>query len=101
MAETFDRKTANITNSETTVYTVPSSTQTIVLGFSISNTTAAQIMVDIKVAGVYYGKDIPIPSGSALNALNGKIVLNATDAITIESDTATSGAAILSILEMT
>jgi len=100
MAEVFDRKTASITNSEVTVYTVPASTQAILLGFSISNTTSSQIEVDISIAGIDYGKSIPIPVGSALNALNGKIVLNASDTVKITSSAASSGAAIISLLEI-
>ena len=100
MANTFKRELASITNTETMVYTVPAATTTVVIGFIISNTTDSLIEVDIEVAGKWLGKNIPIPAGSSLSPLDGKIVLEAADEVNVTADTATCGDAILSIMEI-
>ena len=51
MANTFKNKVFNgsntTANSDMTVYTVPSSTTTVVIGLTLSNTSSSQITVDI------------------------------------------------------
>ena len=53
MANTFKNKVFNgsntTANSDMTVYTVPSSTTTVVIGLTLSNTSSSQITVDIKL----------------------------------------------------
>ena len=100
MANTFKRYTATLTNSQATVYTVPASTTAIIIGFMISNTTGSTVYVDVEAISVDLGKSLPIPSGSSLSVLDGKLVLEATDTIKVTGDTATSGDIILSLLEM-
>jgi hypothetical protein len=46
-------------------------------------------------------KAAPIPAGSALSVLDGKIVLEAGDVVEVTSDTASSADVILSVLEQT
>lgn len=84
-----------------TVYTVPASTTTVMIGCNLANTTASQILVDVQVAGVYLVKDAAIPAGAGLSVLDGKIILEATDTIVVTSDTLTSCDVIVSILEQT
>lgn len=102
MANTFKNYTsASVGTSAVTTYTVPSSTTSVTIGLTISNTTAAQINVDVQAAGVYIVKTAPIPSGSALSVLDGKVILETTDTVVVTSDTATSADVILSVLEQT
>ena len=49
----------------------------------------------------YVVKDAPIPAGSALSVLDGKIILEAADTVVVTSDTASSADVILSVLEQT
>jgi hypothetical protein len=92
---------ANIGTSPATLYTVPASTTGTIVGLSIANTTTSQIEVDVQAAGVYLVKGVPIPAGSALSVLDGKIVVKTTETVVVTSNTATSADAILSVLEQT
>ena len=100
MANTFKNYvSSSVGTSPTTVYTVPASTTAVTIGLSIANVTASSISVDVQCAGTYVIKDAPIPAGSALSVLDGKIILEATDTVVVTSDTATSADVILSVLE--
>jgi len=102
MANTFKNYTStSVGTSATTTYTVPASTTSIMIGCIISNTTSSEIKIDVQAAGAYVVKDAPIPSGSALSVLDGKIILEATDTVVVTSDTATSADVIVSVLEQT
>lgn len=102
MANTFKNYTsASVGTGATTTYTVPSSTTSVMIGCNLANRTASQIKVDVQVAGVYLAKDIPIPAGSALSVLDGKIILETTDTVVVTSDTASSCDVIVSVLEQT
>lgn len=100
MANVFKNYTsASVGTSPVTTYTVPSATVAVTIGLTIANTTASQITVDVQCAGVYVVKGAPIPAGSGLSVLDGKIILEATDTVVVTSDTATSADVILSVLE--
>ena len=112
MANTFKLNTkaggAVAANTDITVYTVPSSTTTIIIGLTIANNVSNAITVDVKLesstsgnANVNIGQNLPIPSGSSLDALAGKVVLQTTDVLKIQSDTANSVDIALSVMEIT
>jgi hypothetical protein len=100
MANTFKNYTsASVGTSPVTVYTVPASTTSVTIGLTVANTTASQITVDVQAAGVYVVKGAPIPAGSGLSVLDGKIILETTDTVVVTSSAATSADVILSVLE--
>lgn len=100
MANTFKNYTSSsVGTSPVTTYTVPSSTTAVMIGCSVSNTSASQIAVDVQVAGVYLVKGAPIPANSALSLLDGKIILETTDTVVVTSSAATSADVIVSVLE--
>lgn len=100
MANTFKNYTsASVGTSPVTTYTVPSATTSVMIGCNLANTTASQIKVDVQAAGVYLAKGIPLPSGSAISVLDGKVILETTDTVVVTSDTATSVDVIVSVLE--
>ena len=102
MANVFKNYTsASVGTGATTTYTVPSSTTSVMIGCNLANKTAAQIKVDVQAAGVYVIKNVPIPSGSSLSVLDGKIILETTDTVIVTSDTASSTDVIVSVLEQT
>ena len=110
MANTFRSETftggSTAANTDMTVYTVPSSTTTIIIGLTISNLTNNSITVDVKLVSsadddIHIGKNLPIPSGSALNALTGKVVMETGDILRVQSDTANSADIACSIMEVT
>lgn len=102
MANTFKNYTsASVGTGATTTYTVPASTTSVMIGCNLSNTSASQVTVDVQAAGIYLVKGAPIPAGSALSVLDGKIILETTDTVVVTSSAATSCDVIVSVLEQT
>jgi len=116
MANTFKIKTndAMPTSAGTplTLYTVPGSTTTIVLGLMLCNIDTSQRLVDVHIesdtsdtetnSNVHAIKDAPIPAGSTLEVMAGnKVVLQTTDVLKIDCDVAGKIDATLSIMEIT
>ena len=102
MANTFKNyHTASIGTSASTVYTVPSSTTAVVIGLNLANRTGSQILVDVQLSSTFIIKNAPIPGGSALSVLDGKIIAEASETIVVTSNTASSVDAIVSVLEQT
>ena len=113
MANTFKLKTkAGIDASLVTIYTVPSSTTTVIIGLTIANIKGASVTADAKVisdtsdtetnADVYLAKDIPLPAGSSVEVMAGnKIVLQTTDEVWVKGSVTDAVDAVLSIMEIT
>lgn len=111
MANTFKLQTkdgsATGANTAMTIYTVPSSTTSVVLGLTLSNLTGSTVYATVNIENadgdnVNFLKAIPIPTGSAVEVMSGnKIVLNTTDVLKVSSDTANSIDTTLSIMEIT
>ena len=110
MANTFKNATkaggAVAADTDMTVYTVPSSTTTVVIGMTISNLASNSITVDVKLEpasgdNIHIGKNLPVPSGSTINALSGKLVMETADVLKVQSDTANSADIATSIMEIT
>ena len=92
-------------NTDITVLTA--TTTTILIGLTISNKVTNAITVDVKLesstsgnANVNIGQNLPVPPGSSLDALAGKIVMNTGDILKVQSDTANSVDIVLSIMEI-
>ena len=102
MANTFKNYTgASIGTSPSTVYTVPASTVAVIIGLNLANRTASSVTVDVQLGSTYIVKGAPVPTGSALSVLAGKIIAETTETIVVTSDTASSIDAIVSVLEQT
>jgi hypothetical protein len=100
MPNTFKNYTsASVGTSPATVYTVPASTTSVAIGMNIANVSASQITVDVQAAGAYVVKGAPIPAGSALSVLDGKIILETTDTVVVTASAASSADVLLSVLE--
>ncbi len=108
MASTFTSTLVkDITNSATTLFTAVASTQHVITGLVISNTTAASISVDVYITrsavNYYLVKGAAIAPGNSLIASGGdqKLVLIFGDVVKALSSAATSADAILSRLDIT
>ena len=109
MANTFKNAAAAATGTtEVSVYTVPSSTTTTVIGLTCANVTSTSpVKVSIRVfdssatAHFFVVKNAEIFEGGALVAVGGdqKLVLETGDIIKVESDTASSIDTIVSVME--
>jgi len=114
MANAFLSETDTaVGTSAATIYTCPASTETTIIGLSISNIVTSQIEVDVQLDAsgrtsgaedsVYIIKAAPIPVGSSLLVIGGeqKVVLEPGDAIKVTSNTASSADVVLSHLDIT
>ena len=115
MANTFKVKTNGAmpsSGSAETLYTVPSSTTTVVIGLLLCNIHTTSVTVDVEIvsdtsdtetnSNVSVVKGVSIPNGSTLELLSGgKVVLQTTDAIKINCSVQSKIDATLSILEIT
>jgi hypothetical protein len=116
MANTFKVKTngAMPTSSGTplTLYTVPNSTTTVIIGLTLCNIHTTTVTADVQLVSdtsdtetnetVLLIKDVSIPAGASLELLTGgKVVVQATDIIKIDCSVTAKIDATLSILEIT
>ena len=97
------------------LYTVPSSTTTVVIGLMLANVHTAQVTASVKLVSdtsgggrtatnttTFLAKDVPIAVGQSTNMLaGGKVVLETTDKIQIDSSVADKVSVTMSIMEIT
>ena len=95
----FKNYTGEATTTGATVYTVPSATTSVLLGLNLANKTSTGVTVSVTLAGTYIIKDAPIPAGSALSILDGKIIAEASEAIVVTASANTAVDAIISVME--
>lgn len=116
MANTFKVKSnaAMPTSAGTplTIYTVPSSTTTVVIGLTLCNVHSTSVTASVKLDSntsdtetneeTFVVKDVSIPAGSSLEVLSGgKYVMQTTDVLKIDCSVSAKIDATLSILEIT
>ena len=115
MANTFKLISKAGITSATTVYTVASSTTTVLLGIMLGNTTTSQVTATVTIESnttnrtgnnngtndnVELVTNAPIPVGSSLELLAGnKVVMETTDVLKLTASGATDIA--VSIMEIT
>ena len=115
MANTFKIETKAGVTSADVIYTVASSTTTVVLGIMLGNTTTSQVTATVTIESdtgnrsgandeanqtVELVTNAPIPAGSSLELLAGnKVVMETTDVLKLTASGATDIA--VSIMEIT
>jgi hypothetical protein len=99
----FKTVTANVTTSDTLVYTAPAGYTTVILMAQVSNLTGSTITVtaDHVRSGAYTNVLTAgiVPKNDAINLLSGKMVLQTGDAFNIKASADGAAQMILSILE--
>jgi len=116
MANTFKVKTNGAmpasAGTPLTLYTVPSSTTTVVIGLVLCNIHTTSVTASVQLVSdtsdtetnetVFIAKDVSIPAGSSLELLTGgKVVVQTTDILKIDCSVSAKIDATLSILEIT
>ena len=110
MATTFKNKLGvGVGTSESSVYTVPSSTTTTIIGLSVANVTGSNITVDIRVydssatSHAYVIKTGAVFTGGTLVAVGGDqtLVLEASDILKVVASASSSADIIVSYMEQT
>ena len=95
-----------------TLYTVPSSTTTVVIGLTLCNIHTTSVTASVKIESdtsdtetnetVFVAKDVSIPAGSSIEILTGgKYVMQTTDVMKVDCSVSAKIDATLSILEIT
>ena len=104
MAQDFTRYAVEATNSATTVFTANSNDA--VIGIRIANKVSSAIAIDVfvSVGGSttrLICKDLSIPPNSAVELVSGgaKFVMQNTDILKVESDTASSADVYVSVVD--
>ncbi len=102
MPNTFKNyTTATVGATGQGVYTVPTGTTAVMIGCNIANVSSSTINVDVLIKGIHLVKNVIIPAGSAISVLDGKVILEASDTVFVESSAAASADVIVSVLEQT
>ncbi len=99
MANVFKNYTGEATTGGATVYTIPAATTGILMGLNLANKTGSQVTASVQLGSTYVVKDAPVPSGSALGVLDGKLIAEAGEAITVTASANSAVDAIVSVLE--
>ena len=104
MAQDFERNIArNVGTGEVVLRTANSDDA--LIGINIANVTTTQILMDVFINDgsndYYIIKDAPIPVGSTLQVLDGgaKVVMQASDVLKVQSDTASSADVWVSVVD--
>ena len=122
MANTFKVIThtgmSNSAGTPETLYTVPSSTTTVIIGLTLCNILTSSVLIDVRLDsstnnsgadanvsagdGIHIAKDVPIAVGSSLELLSGgKYVLQTGDVLKIDSNVNGAVDVCLNIMEIT
>tara|TARA_B100000902_G_C27312513_1_gene919253 strand:- start:1794 stop:2120 length:327 start_codon:yes stop_codon:yes gene_type:complete len=104
MAQDFERdKARNVGTSASTLRTANSDDA--IVGINVSNTTTSQITIDVFINDgsndFYIVKGAPIPSGGAIQVLDGgaKIVMQNNDVLKVQSSTNNSADVWVSVVD--
>ena len=104
MAQDFVRYSAQATNTASTIFTANSNDA--VIGIRVTNTTAGTITIDVFVTitgptNRYIAKGLSIPPSSSVELVTGgaKFVMQNTDILKVESNTATSADVYVSVVD--
>ena len=114
MANTFKNKTSKGVGTSLTQigsYAVAASTQTTVIGLSVSNITRSSVDVDVQLSAtmanttndISLGTTIPVPAGSTVVLIGGdqKLVMETGNLLKVKSSAASSLDVVMRILEIT
>tara|TARA_R100000908_G_C3741484_1_gene137895 strand:- start:165 stop:518 length:354 start_codon:yes stop_codon:yes gene_type:complete len=117
MANTFKLITRDVAPASSgtpeTLYTVQSGSTVIILGLTLANVHTSQVTASVTLVSTttqtsqtqnttaHLVKDVPIPVGSTLAVLDGKINLNVGDIVKIDCSVADKVSVTMSYMEIT
>ena len=104
MANNFNSATASLTDSTLTTVKTTTSNKQIMIGCLVANTGGSAILVDVVLNDGsndrYIVKSAPVPTGSSLEVISGKVVIPNGGAVKVKSDNGSGNAdVIISTLE--
>tara|TARA_R110000824_G_scaffold300742_1_gene488743 strand:+ start:403 stop:756 length:354 start_codon:yes stop_codon:yes gene_type:complete len=117
MANTFKLITRDVAPASSgtpeTLYTVQSGSTVIILGLTLANVHTSQVTASVTLVSTttqtsqtqnttaHLVKDVPIPVGSTLAVLDGKVNLNVGDIVKIDCSVADKVSVTMSYMEIT
>ena len=105
MAQNFRRYTLSAVSTSPEAVSVAFDTYDTIIGISVANIVGSTINVDVYINdgsnNIYLVKTAPIPSGGALQLLDGgaKVVVQSGDRLYVVSDTASSADVWVSVVD--
>lgn len=99
MANVFTNRQGEATTGGVALYTVPANTTAVLLGCTLANKTTTAVTASVMLGSTYIVKDAPIPVGSSLSVLDGKIIATAGQQVKFISSAPTSVDCVLSAME--
>lgn len=82
---TFKSTNGKSTIAGTTLYTTPTGVKSVVLSVNVTNLVGTSETISLMVGTVFIAKDIPLPTGSSLELISNKLVLEEAQALIIMS----------------
>ena len=104
MANNFNSTNARLTDATLTTVVSATSNKQVMIGCLISNTCGSAILIDVVLNDGsndrYIVKEAPVPTGSSLEVISGKVIIPNGGAVKVKSDNASGNAdVIISTLE--
>ena len=104
MANNFNSTTARLTDATLTTVVSATSNKQVMIGCLVANTGGSAILADVVLNDGsndrYLVKEAPIPTGSSLEVISGKVIIPNGGAVKVKSDNASGNAdVIISTLE--
>ena len=104
MANNFNSTTARLTDATLTTVKTTTSNKQVMIGCLISNTGGTSLLIDVVLNDGsndrYIVKQAPVPVGSSLEVISGKVIIPNGGAVKIKSDNGSGNAdVIISTLE--
>lgn len=97
---TFKRKAATANTAGVIVHTTPTGVTALIIGLVLANKGSSSETADVDIDGTYVVKNAPIPVGSTLSVLDGKMVVQQNEVITVTASANNAIDATISILEL-
>ena len=96
MANNFSSTNARLANNTLTTVVTTTANKQIMIGCLVSNTSGSSILIDVVLNDGsndrYLIKEAPVPSGSSLEVISGKVVIPSGGAVKVKSDNASGNA---------
>ena len=104
MANNFYSTTASLTDSTLTTVKTTTSNKQVMIGCLVSNTGTSSLLIDVVLNDGsndrYIVKEAPVPVGSSLEVISGKVIIPSGGAVKVKSDNGSGNAdVIISTLE--
>jgi len=96
----FRRKAATATTEGVAVHTTPASKTGLCIGLVLANISSQPEYADVDINGTYIVKNVPVPVGSTLAVLDGKMVVEANEIIRVTASANNAIDATISMLEL-